>query len=270
MENSSRIGIIGARGWIGGALARAMVGAGVLQPSRLTLSCRGAPPGWLPEAAWTHDNQALVDQTDVVILSVHPQDWLQIDISARGKLVVSVMAAVPLAAIAGRTGADRLVRALPNAAAEVGKSYTPWHASHAVTAEDRSIVRSVFGSCGTEDEVPREADIDYLTGHSGTGPAYPALLAAAMMRDALAHGVPESIARRASVGLLIGAGRIFEKTDENPTDTVASFVNYRGVTAAGIEAMLADGFQEIIGAGLSAALSKTSSLRLETEHPTGR
>jgi pyrroline-5-carboxylate reductase len=125
MKNSARIGIVGGRGWIGGALARAMVGAGVLQPSRLTLSCRGAPPDWLPEAAWTHDNQALVDQTDVVILSVRPQDWPQIDISAHGKLVVSVMAAVPLAAIAGRTGADRLIRALPNAAAEVGKCYTP-------------------------------------------------------------------------------------------------------------------------------------------------
>jgi pyrroline-5-carboxylate reductase len=113
--------------------------------------------------------------------------------------------------------------------------------------------------------VPREADIDYLTGHSGTGPAYPALLATVMMRDALAHGVPENVARRAVIGLLIGAGRVFEKTEENPADTVAAFTNYRGVTAAGIEAMLAGGFQEIVGAGLSAALEKTSSLRIEAD-----
>jgi pyrroline-5-carboxylate reductase len=179
------------------------------------------------------------------------------------------MAAVRVAAIAGRTGADRVVRALPNAAAEVGKSYTPWNANVAVTAADRSIVRRIFGSCGIEDEVPREADIDYLTGHSGTGPAYPALLATVMMRDALAHGVPENVARRAVVGLLIGTGRIFEKTDEDPADTVAGFANYRGVTAAGIEAMLAGGFQEIVGVGLSAALKKTSSLRLDTERRKG-
>jgi pyrroline-5-carboxylate reductase len=269
MDNSVRIGIIGGNGWIGGALARAMVEAGVLQASRLMLSCRSAPPNWLPEALWTHDNQALAHGSDVVILSVRPQDWPQIDISANGKLVVSVMAAVPVAAIAGWTGADRVVRALPNAAAAVGKSYTPWNANVAVTAADRSIVRRIFGSCGIEDEVPREADIDYLTGHSGTGPAYPALLAAVMMRDALAHGVPENVARRAVIGLLIGAGRIFEKTDENPADTVAGFTNYRGVTAAGIEAMLAGGFQEIVGVGLSAALTKTSNLRLETERRKG-
>lgn len=265
MDGSVRIGIIGGNGWIGGALARAVIGAGLLQPSRLTLSCRSAPPDWLPDATWTQDNQALVDRADVVILSVRPQDWPRIDISANDKLVVSVMAGIPITAIAARTGALRVARALPNAAADVGKSYTPWTASPAVTAADRSIIRGIFNTCGVEDEAPREADIDYLTGHSGTGPAYPALLATAMMRDAVAHGLPESMARRAVVSVLVGAGRLFEKTCENPADTVAAFVNYRGVTAAAIEAMLAGGFQDLISAGLAAALAKVSSLRPASE-----
>ena len=102
MDTSIRIGIIGGNGWIGGALARAMVETGLLPPARLTLSCRSAPPDWLPEAVWTHDNQALADSVDVVILSVRPQDWPQIRISADGKLVVSVMAGIPLADIAAR------------------------------------------------------------------------------------------------------------------------------------------------------------------------
>jgi pyrroline-5-carboxylate reductase len=242
-----------------------MVEAGLLVPARLTLSCRSAPPDWLPEAVWTHDNQALADSVDVVILSVPPQNWPQICISADGKLVVSVMAGIPLADICVGAGTGRVVRALPNAAAEVGKSYTPWTASAAVTDADRAIVRRMLETCGTEDEVPREADIDYLTGLSGTGPAYPALLAAAMMQDAIAHGLPRDVARRAAVGLLIGTGRIFEKTGEDPTDTVAAFVNYRGVTAAAIEAMLAGGFQDLVSTGLSAALNKASSLGRESE-----
>lgn len=267
MDGSVRIGVIGGNGWIGGALARGMVDAGLLPPALLTLSCRSAPPAWLPGATWTHDNQALVDRADVVILSVRPQDWPHINISANAKLVVSVMAGVPLAAIAARSGAARVARALPNAAADVGKSYTPWTASPAVTAADRAIIRSIFNTCGVEDEAPREADIDYLTGHSGTGPAYPALLATAMMRDAIAHGLPETMARRAVVGVLIGAGRIFEQTGENPADTVAAFVNYRGVTAAAIEAMLAGGFQDLVSAGLAAAFAKASSLGLASEQP---
>jgi pyrroline-5-carboxylate reductase len=265
MDTSVRVGIIGGNGWIGGALARAMVAAGLLPPASLTLSCRSEPPDWLPEAVWTHDNQALADSVDIVVLSVRPQDWPRVRISAAGKLVVSVMAGVPLAAISASAGTERVVRALPNAAAEVGKSYTPWAASAAVTDADRAIVRRMFESCGTVDEVPREADIDYLSGYSGTGPAYPALLAAAMMQDAIAHGIPRDVARRAVVGLLIGTGRIFEKTGEDPAETVAAFVSYRGVTAAAIEAMVAGGFQALVSAGLSAALKKAASLGRESE-----
>ncbi len=254
-----RIGVIGGNGWIGGALARALVAAGH-PASRLSLSCRSAPPGWMPEAGWTHDNQALADGADVVILAVRPGDWADARVTAPGKLVISVMAGLSLADLARDTGATRVVRALPNAAADVGASYTPWVASPGVTAEDRDVVRAILGACGVEDEVPDEAAIDYLTGHSGTGPAYPALLATAMMRDAVAHGLTPEVARRAVTGLLIGTGRLFEKTGEDPAETVAAFVDYRGVTAAGIEAMLASGFEEAVSAGLAAALVKSASL----------
>ena len=91
MDDSPRIGIVGGNGWIGGALARALVGTGVLPASRLTLSCRSAPPGWLPEATWTHDNQALADASDVVVLSVRPQDWPQVTLAAPGKQDVVLM-----------------------------------------------------------------------------------------------------------------------------------------------------------------------------------
>jgi len=260
MEDLPRIGIVGGNGWIGGALARALVAAG-LPPARLTLSCRSAAPDWLPGAAWTHDNQALADASDVIVLSVRPQDWDAIAIAAAGKLVVSVMAGIPLADIARATGSDRVVRALPNAAADVGHSYTPWTASPGVTDADRATVGRIFGACGSGDEVPREADIDYMTGASGTGPAYPALLAAALIGDAVAHGVPEAVARRAAVGILVGTGRLIEKTGEDPRDTVAAFVDYRGVTAAAIEAMRAAGFDAAVAAGLAAALEKSEALR---------
>lgn len=260
----TRIGIIGGNGWIGGAVARAVVGAQLLPAGNLTLSCRSAPPGWLPDAHWTHDNQGLVDRADVVILSVRPQDWPAIEASAPGKLVISVMAGVTIAEIASRLGTSRVVRALPNAAAEVGKSYTPWTGSAQVTDEDRATVRQILDSFGSGDEVATEAEIDYMTGLSGTGPAYPALLAVAMMRDATAHGLPAEVARRAVVALLVGTGRLFEKNGEDPEKTVTAFLEYRGVTAAAIEAMQASGFEAAVSAGLEAALKKSLDLSATT------
>ena len=260
MDATTRIGIIGGNGWIGGAVARAVVGAQLLPPGNLTLSCRSTPPGWLPDAHWTHDNQALIDRSDVVILSVRPQDWPAIQVSAPGRLVISVMAGVTIADIASRLGTPRVVRGLPNAAAEVGKSYTPWTASAQATGEDRATVRQLLATFGSGDEVATEAEIDYMTGLSGTGPAYPALLAAAMMRDAMAHDLPPEVARRAVVALLVGTGRLFEKNDEDPEKTVAAFLEYRGVTAAAIEAMQASGFETAVSAGLAAALRKSLDL----------
>lgn len=256
-----RVGIIGGNGWIGGALARALVETGALPASRLILSCRSDPPGWLPEAAWTRDNQALADASDVVILSVRPQDWPGVALAAPGRLVVSVMAAVPLSDIAARTGTSRVVRALPNAGAEVRCSYTPWTAAPDVTEPDRAAVRRLVGAIGSGDELADEAAIDYMTGHSGTGPAYPALLAAALASDAVAHGIPATVARRAAVGILVASGRLLEKTGEDPAETVAAFVDYAGVTAAGIEAMRAAGFDAAVAAGLAATLEKSRSLR---------
>ena len=256
-----RIGIIGGNGWIGGAVARALVGTERVPEESLTLSCRSTPPDWLPEAHWTHDNQALADRSDVVILSVRPQDWPAVAITAPGKLAVSVMAGISLADIAARLGTDRVVRALPNAGAEVGQSYTPWTATAAVTDADRETVRGLLASFGSGDEVATEAEIDYMTGLSGTGPAYPALLAVALIRDAVAHGLPPEVARRAVTAMFVGTGRLLEANGENPEDTVAAFVDYRGVTAAGIAAMRAAGFDAAVSAGLAAALEKSLALR---------
>ncbi|WP_139081263.1 pyrroline-5-carboxylate reductase family protein [Rubellimicrobium roseum] len=63
----------------------------------------------------------------------------------------------------------RVVWAMPNAAAETGRSYRPWLAGRAVIAADRAIVRALLARVGTKDEVRDEGEIDYLTALSGWG-----------------------------------------------------------------------------------------------------
>jgi hypothetical protein len=68
---------------------------------------------------------------------------------------------------------------------EVGKSYTPWVSTSAVTDDDRAIVRS-----------------------TGSGPAFPAMLAAAMMKHAIEYGLSPEVAVRAINTVIVGAGRL--------------------------------------------------------------
>jgi pyrroline-5-carboxylate reductase len=254
------IGIIGGGGWLGRAIAEAIIDAQIVAPEHLTLSYRSGQPDFLPSATWTRDNRELVDRSDVIIVSVRPQDWPAVDIAAYGKLVMSVMAGVPLDELALRFKTDRVVRTLPNAAAEVRNSYTPWMGSQGVTANDRNVVRRILEACGAADEVKSEADIDYLTGLTGSGPAFPALLAAAMMDDAVSRGISPDTARRSVSAVLIGTGKLLEARAECPKDIVQTFVDYRGTTAAAIEAMRAAGFEAAVRDGLAAALQKSVSM----------
>jgi pyrroline-5-carboxylate reductase len=238
-----------------------LIETGVSSPERLTVSFRSSKPARFQGAYWTKDNQTLADRSDVIVVSVRPEDWPSVAISANGKLAISVMAGIRLHELADGLGTRRVIRSLPNAAAEVGKSYTPWVASADLTDRDRVIAREIFDACGNADEVGTEAEIDYLTGLAGSGPAFPALLAAAMMKDAEAHGFGRDMARRVATSVLIGAGRLLELHDECPRNTVETFVAYRGTTAAAIEAMRANGFDSAVSEGLAAALRKSVSMR---------
>lgn len=106
-----------------------------------------------------------------------------------------------------------------------------------------------------------EKHIDYFTGMSGSGAAFPALLADAMMKDAVARGVPEDLARRAAQQVLIAAGRLQEHNGLSPSETVRSFVDYKGTTAAAIVAMRKNGFDDAVAAGLQAAFQTAQTLQ---------
>ena len=252
-----RIGIIGGSGWLGGAIAAAVLDSGTVLPQDLSLSYRSECPQIFRDAFWTSDNQALADRSDVIILSVRPADWPTLNVNLKGKLAISVMAGIRLSGLCDTHQTQRAVRALPNAAAEVRKSYTPWTATTGVNEADRTVVRNIFDACGVQDEVRTEAEIDYLTGLTGSGPAFSALLAESMMTDAIARGFDRLVARRAVNTLLIGTGRLLEKRNGCPAETVQTFLDYRGTTAAAIEAMTDAGFGTIIRRGLSAAFEKS-------------
>lgn len=248
-----RIGIIGGTGWLGRAIARSMLDAGFVAASQLVVSSRtpaAGLAGW-PDVTCLADNRELAARSDVVILSVRPAQFSAVNIDAAGRLVVSVMAGVSVATLAAQTGASRIVRAMPNAAAGIGKSYTPWFAAENASAADKIFMRQLFETCGTTDEVFRETDIDYLTGLTGSGPAFPALLAQAMLDHALARGLPRDIAVRAVTGVVAGASQLL--ADSSPEETVQAFLDYRGTTAAGLQGMIDRGFVEAVAAGLDKA-----------------
>ena len=250
------LGVIGGAGWLAGALLRSALAKGAVLAEDLILSSRRPQvsgfEAW-PAIRTTTDNAELARRSDIVILSVRPEDLAGVEADLTGKLVVSVMARVPMAEIGKRFGCDRMVRTMPNASAEQAQSFTPWHASPAVTAEDKTFISTFFGASGIARGVPEEADIDYFTGLTGSGFAFPALMARAMIEHAVENGVAPDLADVAVRQLMLGAGIYVSESKESAAEIVKTFVDYGGTTAAGLTAMIDRGSDAVVKAGLDAA-----------------
>ncbi|MGO2770561.1 pyrroline-5-carboxylate reductase dimerization domain-containing protein [Pseudomonas sp. Y136_2_1_1] len=270
MRDTITIGIIGGTGWLGRSIATALLDSGFVGPESLILSSRSGElkgaEGSLASVQVTDDNQRLVGLSDVVILSVRPEDLAAVKIDLADTLLVSLVAGVSLHDIALHSGARRVVRAMPNAALELRTSYTPWLANEQVDGPDKILVQRLFETCGEADEVFSENDLDYLTALSGTGPSYPALLAKALYDGAIAQGLSETVARRAVTGVVVHASQLISETRgfEALLDTL---VGYRGVSAAGIQGMTAGGLAASVSAGISRAHEVAQSRLFDVKVP---
>ena len=267
-SSSPTVGLIGGTGWLGRNIGRQALEAGVIAPASLLISSRSEPgtaySQW-PDVRWTADNRELVAHSDMVILSVRPQDFRSMEFEAREKLVISVMAGVSSRTLARRSRSERIIRTMPNAAVEIGSSFTPWFAAEGATSADREFTSRLFASCGTAMQVNSESDLDYLTALSGSGPAFPALLADAMLTHAAARGLDPELARRAVEGVVCEASRLLANRARSPADTVRTFLEYRGTTAAGLTAMLESGFSDAVDAGLTAAADAANKMSSDAD-----
>jgi pyrroline-5-carboxylate reductase len=215
--------------------------------------------GW-PAVSITSDNRRAVAEADVVLLSVRPQDLDVITLDLRGKLVISVMALVSVAELERRFASPRIIRAMPNAAAARGLSYSPYFPSSDATAEDIAFTHAFLGATGLAERVDDEDVLNYLTGLTGSGPAFFAALAAAMEKDAVSRGLASEMAGRAIRQLLRGAAAELSSDGLVPDALVQVFRDYRGTTAAGLEAMEKAGLADVVRAMLRAAEEKAAGL----------
>ena len=245
------VGIIGGTGWLGGALAQALLEMAFVGAGRLFLSNRsGSHPLADAGAQLMTNNQALVDASDTVILSVRPEQFSALSVDASGKRVISLMAGVTSQAISAATGASVIVRAMPNAAVDIRRSFMPWHCASELSASDVDYVQGLLTCVGTASRVPMEDCIDYLSALSGTGPAFPALLMTALTRQAVAAGIPEEVARDAARGVVLNASQLLSTAE--PQALIDSLVAYKGVTAAALQSLMNAGFEGLIGDAVQA------------------
>jgi pyrroline-5-carboxylate reductase len=258
-----RVGIIGA-GKIGGSLVARLSASG-----NFALTVSDVHVEQLERFAegygvkTTNSNLEAAEGSDLLVLAVKPWDVgrvleeISLTIKGNEKAVVSVAAGVPISAIEGKLPAGAAVlRVMPNVCAAVGLGSAVVAANDPGEAHLPEVV-SIFRHVGDVIELP-ERLFDAATALHGSGPAYVALFADALVQAGVREGIPREVARRLVNGTIGGTAVLLkERAAHQIRDEV---MTPGGTTAAAFVAMEKAGFVAAVYDGIEAATRQARRL----------
>ena len=168
-----------------------------------------------PTPAW-----AAAD-AEVVVVAVKPADAVDVlesclEALREGALVLSVAAGVTLATLEAAAPGHPVVRAMPNTGALVGHGAAAIAAGTLATELDLEVCERILGGVGTVVRVP-EAQLDAVTGLSGSGPAYLFLVAEALIEAGVLVGLPRETSDHLVRQTLLGAAALLDDPDATPS-----------------------------------------------------
>jgi pyrroline-5-carboxylate reductase len=152
-------------------------------------------------------------------------------------LQLSVMAGIRSDAIARASGSERVVRAMPNTPALIGRGIAGLFARPAVTDDDRALVERVLTPTGETLWVERERDLDAVTALSGSGPAYVFYLIEAMTQAAQEMGLSAEQGRALAQATFAGAAALAAASSESPATLRERVTSKGGTTYAALQVL---------------------------------
>jgi pyrroline-5-carboxylate reductase len=240
-----RVGFLGA-GNMGEALIKGLVTAGVVPGDRLTVTdVRAERLTQLREQYGVRagaDNRALARDSDVIVLCVKPQVMDQVlkEIAAevsRAKLLISVAAGVATSRMRTALGTEsRLIRVMPNTPALVLEGVTAIARGDGLEPGDLDVASEIFGAVGRV-VVLEERAMDAVTGLSGSGPAYVAIVIEALADGGVKVGLDRATAMTLAVQTVVGAARLLQQTGLHPGALKDMVSSPGGTTIAGVAAL---------------------------------
>jgi len=188
------------------------------------------------------DNVRLVREADVVILAVKPQIMATVlaevaPAVTAGHLLVSIAAGVSTASIRAALGKDaRIIRVMPNTPALVLQGATAIARGPGLDAEDLGVAEEIFGAVGRV-VVLDESLMDAVTGLSGSGPGYVALVVEALADGGVKMGLDRATAMMLATQTVLGAAQLLAETGMHPGALKDMVSSPGGTTIAGVSAL---------------------------------
>lgn len=211
------------------------------------------------------DKKEILDNADVVILSMKPKDVTEALQSIQphvtsDQLIVSVLAGVSTDYISDQLECEvPVVRAMPNTSAAIGFSATAIAPGKFAGGDDVDTVKTLFRTIGTT-TVVEENDLHAVTGLSGSGPAYIYYFVEAMENAAAQSGLNEDVAKELIVQTLVGAAEMLKSSKDHPSVLRKKITSPGGTTQAGLETLEKYKYQEALMECIKRAAARSIEL----------
>ena len=208
--------------------------------------------------------EATLNRAGLVVWAVKPQTFREAAAQSRdhtrAALHLSVAAGIRSDSIASWLGTERVVRAMPNTPALIGKGITALFARPAASAADRLAAEQVIQTTGDFLWLAEEEQLDAVTALSGSGPAYVFYFIEAMIQAGIEMGLSREQSHQLAVATFVGASALAQDATEPPEVLRARVTSKGGTTYAALTAMEQDGMQQRFMRAIEAARQRAREL----------
>ena len=263
-----RIGFLGC-GNMGEALVKGLVEASVVSAGALMASDSRTDRLADLERRYgvriAKDNVELARECDVVVLAVKPQIMAAVltevaPTLSRRQLVISIAAGVATPTIRKGVGKDiRLIRVMPNTPALVLEGATAIAKAKGLEDGDLETAQEIFGAVGKVVVLDEEL-MDAVTGLSGSGPAYVAVVIESLADGGVKMGLDRVTAMTLATQTVLGAAKLLLETGLHPGSLKDMVSSPGGTSIAGIAALEEGGIRTTFITAVERATQRSREL----------
>ncbi len=226
------------------------------------------PSDWVRGIAGLHLNEDLPERPAIALIAVKPQMMEAAlprlkPMGGGGTLFLSVAAGTPIRFYEDVLGAGTpVIRAMPNTPAAIGRGITALIGNAVSTEAQMELAEGLLSAVGQTVRLDDEAQMDAVTGVSGSGPAYVFHLIEALAAAGEAEGLAPELALRLATATVAGAGALAEATGEDPAQLRRNVTSPNGTTQAGLEVLMHEtqGLKELVRRTVAAAAGRSREL----------
>jgi pyrroline-5-carboxylate reductase len=266
MAGNRRIAILGA-GKIGESLLAGLLSSGWRKPGDIIVT--GRREERLQELSEKHgvegtlDNASAVGGAGLIVIAVKPQDF-DVLLGEVGGLVTPEQTVLSVAAATSQIEARLapgipVVRAMPNAPALVHEGIAGICAGAHAADEHLDLAEEVLTHLGAVTRVP-ETYMDAVTAVSGSGPAYFALLAEAMIEAGILLGLGRETSTQLVVQTMLGTAKLLRDEEIHPVELREAVTSPGGTTIRAIRELEQAGVRAAFLNAIQAAMERSREL----------